>query len=542
MMTTTKPKAHVDNDLAKGSVNSAYSLIGLQVISRLATFTLNQLLLRLASPTVFGTAAIQLDLLLSTVLFLSREGVRNTLLRIPQGLSGSTKILNVSTIPVLLGAPLAFGLTLGYRTIASPATRTQPYFDQAVSIYALAALIDLVSEPLHNRAQSLMRFNLRVKAEGTAIIARSVCTVVALVAAGERWSLVAFAAGQLAYAVTVLVVYVLAFWKEGKVQIFPRRVYEGGKSQMPFDSTSMKLAMTMTGQSVFKHFLTEGDRIVISRVSPLEDQGGYAVASNYGSLVARILFQPIEESSRLYFSKILSPPSPEKDSKGPAKPSKNQLSQAAITLQSILFLHFHLALALMALLAPLVPFLSDFLLPPRYRSTAAPRILRAYCAYIPAMGLNGILEAFVHATALPAQLRSQARWMIVFSVAFAAGVSFGASGAFGVKWDDTMLVWANVANLGARALYGWIFARKYFGKELVSMRYVRPCVPGIIAFGFSGLMARWSEVNFDQRGQRVKHMGVCIGCGVVSLLICLWVDRARFVGIFKAVQGRKKVD
>ncbi|EUC59380.1 oligosaccharide translocation protein Rft1 [Rhizoctonia solani AG-3 Rhs1AP] len=517
-MTTTKPKAHGDDDLAKGSVNSAYSLIGLQVLSRLATFTLNQLLLRLASPKVFGTAAIQLDLLLSTVLFLSREGVRNALLRVPRDSSGSTKITNVSTIPALLGAPLAFGLTLVYRSFASPATRAQPYFDQAVSIYALAALIDLVSEPLHNRAQSLMRFNLRVKAEGTAIITRSVCTVVALMVGGERWSLVAFAAGQLAYAMTVLVVYAKAFWREGRVQIFPRRVYEDGKSAIAFDPTSLKLALTMTGQSVFKHFLTEGDRIVISRVSPLEDQGGYAVASNYGSLVARILFQPIEESTRLYFSKTLSPP-PEKDSIEPAKPSETQLSQAAVTLQSILFLHFHLALALTALLAPLVPFLSEFLLPPRYRSTAAPRILRAYCAYIPAMGLNGILEAFVHATALPTQLRSQARWMVIFSIAFAVSVSLGASGALGTKWDDTMLIWANVANLGARALYGWIFARKYFGKGLLSLRLVRPCVPGIVAFGLAGLLARWSEENFDQRGQRVKHAGVCIGCGVVSLAI-----------------------
>lgn len=58
---------------------------------------------------------------------------------------------------------------------------------------------------------------------------------------------------------------------------------------VPFDSGSFKLALTMTGQSVFKHFLTEGDRIVVSRVSPLEDQGGYAVASNYGQWQSYIL-------------------------------------------------------------------------------------------------------------------------------------------------------------------------------------------------------------------------------------------------------------
>ena len=53
----------------------------------------------------------------------------------------------------------------------------------------------------------------------------------------------------------------------------------------------------MTGQSLVKHFLTEGDKFLVSRLSPLADQGGYAVAANYGSLVARIVFQPIEETA-----------------------------------------------------------------------------------------------------------------------------------------------------------------------------------------------------------------------------------------------------
>lgn len=38
----------------------------------------------------------------------------------------------------------------------------------------------------------------------------------------------------------------------------------------------------MTAQSFVKHFLTEGDKFIVSRVSTLQDQGGYAVASNYG--------------------------------------------------------------------------------------------------------------------------------------------------------------------------------------------------------------------------------------------------------------------
>ena len=50
-----------------------------------------------------------------------------------------------------------------------------------------------------------------------------------------------------------------------------------------FDAELLNLSIAMTGQSVIKHFLTEGDKFMVSRLSPLEDQGGYAIASNYGA-------------------------------------------------------------------------------------------------------------------------------------------------------------------------------------------------------------------------------------------------------------------
>jgi oligosaccharide translocation protein RFT1 len=55
-----------------------------------------------------------------------------------------------------------------------------------------------------------------------------------------------------------------------------------------FDKELLNLTVAMTGQSVVKHFLTEGDKFLVSRLSPLEDQGGYAIASNYGMFLARV--------------------------------------------------------------------------------------------------------------------------------------------------------------------------------------------------------------------------------------------------------------
>jgi oligosaccharide translocation protein RFT1 len=47
----------------------------------------------------------------------------------------------------------------------------------------------------------------------------------------------------------------------------------------------------MTLQSLVKHLLTEGDKLAVSRTSKLADQGGYAVASNYGELVTGFDFK-----------------------------------------------------------------------------------------------------------------------------------------------------------------------------------------------------------------------------------------------------------
>lgn len=101
------------------------------------------------------------------------------------------------------------------------------------------------------------------------------------------------------------------------------------------DREKIRLAGAVAGQSVLKHVLTEGDKIVLARASSsfgrvkcsgggvgsrdeidgvcenrssgggsLYEQGVYAVASGYGSLAARLLFQPLEEAARLMFSKL----------------------------------------------------------------------------------------------------------------------------------------------------------------------------------------------------------------------------------------------
>jgi oligosaccharide translocation protein RFT1 len=47
-------------------------------------------------------------------------------------------------------------------------------------------------------------------------------------------------------------------------------------------SDQTKLLRALICQSVLKYTLTEGDKLVVGWTSPLEDQGAYAIAINYG--------------------------------------------------------------------------------------------------------------------------------------------------------------------------------------------------------------------------------------------------------------------
>jgi oligosaccharide translocation protein RFT1 len=152
-----------DGGLLKHSLTSLFSLMGLQLGSRLLTFVLNQALFRLASPQAYGTAAIQFELILSTILFLSREGVRNALLRAwPRNITihtqGSTSnndhapaLTNLSALPIILGIPVSLATAVAYTTFSSHDVRRQPHFHVALFAYVFAALIELFSEPMHNR-------------------------------------------------------------------------------------------------------------------------------------------------------------------------------------------------------------------------------------------------------------------------------------------------------------------------------------------------------------------------------------------------------
>jgi hypothetical protein len=73
------PKLH-DTDATMVFSTIRWTML-FNMLQRVITFLLNQSMIAWTSPEIFGIAAISLELLLSTLLFLSREGVRLACLR-----------------------------------------------------------------------------------------------------------------------------------------------------------------------------------------------------------------------------------------------------------------------------------------------------------------------------------------------------------------------------------------------------------------------------------------------------------------------------
>ena len=180
---------------------------------------------------------------------------------------------------------------------------------------------------------------------------------------------------------------------------------------------------------IFKHILTEGDKIILSSIHSNYDQGIYAILNNYVSLIARLVFYPIEESSRIAFSQMTLH----------LKNGKSNSDSTAILKQQCQLLYrLTLSISIFGVLFPLfgmnyARLAINFFLGSQWRREETVRTLVAFCPYVLILGLNGITEAYVHSV-IPSFYFGDVNLnlfnsSIVFSiVAFPLVASFGTAG------------------------------------------------------------------------------------------------------------------
>lgn len=447
-------------------------LIFIQVASRALTFVGNQFLLRYLSPSLLGIA-VQLELLSTTVLYSARESLRVALQRqsakphaVQNGRqqeragksSAGQSVVNLSYLVVALGGLLLCALGSAYLVWPDPEVTESPYFGTVFRIYAVATFVELLSEPSFVIIQQYGLFGARARAETSAAIMRCFAACITAVSMHGRrlqGSVLPFAIGQLAYSSTLLLVYLSTTYplsNKKEFSLLPRTIYPTTAYAFAlFDKSVLSITTPFYLQSIFKYFLTQGDTLILSFLSTLADQGAFSLASNYGGLLARLVFQPIEESSRNAFGRLTAS-------------SMEPKSRAQALRQLSTTLHFYLlmALPLFAVAPYVLPVAVSLLIGTKWQSSSTSSLLSAYCYYIPFMAVNGILDAFVTSVATPAQLGKQSVYMAAFTGAFGLAAWYmlkktglGAAG----------LVIANVVNMALRIVWSISFINQWTRKH-----------------------------------------------------------------------------
>jgi oligosaccharide translocation protein RFT1 len=239
-----------------------------------------------------------------------------------------------------------------------------------------------------------------------------------------------------------------------------------------------------------------------------------------GSLIARIVFQPLEETARLYFSRTVSQSAPtSKETAAFCSPETQRSSQLLTTL---LRLSVYLSILFPAFGPPFISTLLPRLVPWSAARLSTPiQILKAYMLYLPLLSANGMLEAFFASTADRTDLQRQSSAMVLFSGAFlfTAGVC-----AKGFDKAEEGLVWANCVNMLCRIAFVWLYARRWMRKRNagLSLSQILPGWPPVVAAVFAAWALRLSEGWASESGWSglVLHvsLGAILGLGSLGLM------------------------
>ncbi|ROT36543.1 Rft-1-domain-containing protein [Sodiomyces alkalinus F11] len=563
----------------KAAVRGASLLISLQIASRAVTFIANQLLLRYLTASLLGLSA-QLEVYYLSVLFFARESLRVAVQRQKTTTSGPNTaasdarrtigtsyqaVVNLGYLAVLLGAFVAPGLAALYlSSVDDSIFASTPYFLLSLRIYAIAAILELLSEPVFVLLQVRLQFGPRATAESLSTFFRCVVTLGSAVVssrAGLDLGPLPFALGQLAYGLGLLLVYLwvgAGLASADDFSLLPRKLTNLDTAAKDhylwsfFYRPTVSLASSMMAQSLVKHVLTQGDTFLVSILSTPQAQGVYALANNYGGLLARLVFQPIEESSRSYFSRLLSSQEGKaKEEGGAESSSSNTASKSTLASPSkeavrTAAQHLHIVFKLYVLLSTVIVSVGPIAAPPllsliagrRWASEGAGDVLATYCYYIPLLALNGVAEAFVASVASEAQVHRQSAWMGAFSLAFAAAgflflrvLGLGAAG----------LVYANCINMACRIIWSLAFIGSSFAEQNVpfSVSSLRPSpIGGVVMFVAPQLIRNVTGVTSRSAGGLGDVVKVAVAA-VPFVLLVLFGERRIILQCYEYVRKGK---
>ena len=518
---------------------------------RLLSFACTQWTIRMLDPATLGRASVQLELLQTTVLFLSREGFRLALTRNVSEKNSSVAWLSIPTGTVMSLLALTFHLYHS-QSLDQPESDPSPSengdssnpLDYRVSgiLYCVACWIEILGEPAALNSLREMNVTLKVTAESMATVSKTVALVVFLHYLQTDWPVTAFGLSQMVFG-TVFTSF-LYFQTWGQLQ-WPKT--------SALDANACYLTLVFTLQGCFKHFLTEGDRIILTTMSENYNQGVYAMGSSYGGMAARILFQPIEENCRLLWSRLAQ----EQVDKSEGKKSTAKLEDSyTLVIKFVLYVGFVFSFLAVNYTEILLNLLAGKRWGTNFEAVAT---LSAFCVYTAFMAWNGTTEAFVYAC-----MKSGSDISRLGLAHTIVGVMFAVVGPFAVQCYGTVgLVTVNCLAMFLRSMYSLYYASQFFGVHnsksawrimgnLLPRMFPHPIVMAAFAlsyvatsFSLHDLRTTTAELDIPVGSAAwfryaLRHIGVGISCAIVVLSTSFSLEKDFRRGILRILRKDKK--
>ena len=380
-----------------------------QLSSRVLSFMANQFLVKLLTPAHFGIWSVRLGLVLETIVYWAREGVRKAASRSKENRH------RYALLPLLIGvvaAPIVLAI----------AARSQPEgvdgFFVACVLTALCAMLELCGEMWAVPQLADMKGGALAQVSSFAFVIRSV-TVVTLVYrfydpdAESTWPLMmCFGVANLGYGA----VLVIGFWAKCGKPVVEMPTANEFASLKPF-----------AFQTILQWLFAQGERMILLMSNTPEQVGVYGFVSDLTSLLARVVFAPIESAVFSVCATSEQPP--------------------IEILSMCTRLVVYIGLGAAAFGPPIGPRLLRVVYGEKWSGVDAKRTLAAVCRVMPVMTFNGVTEAYANARLTAKRLEIYNILLAIVSVIYFAFMyilskSFGACGA----------VYSNGINMSLRSM------------------------------------------------------------------------------------------
>lgn len=452
----------------------AFNII-VQVLSRGLTFVLRAVTLKyLQSSALLGIINVRLALLYTTLQFLSREPFRRACIGelAKSNTARHHKIVNTIWLGFLLSIILAFPLAHIWQLNSPPiedlvGTKLEDYY-AAVLITCLAVIVEMMSEPCFIYAQAKAIADHNPKVEVISVTTNCVLTAAVTVFESARYQ-----SGQSTYILSKIAICQLigslssvmysysrlySMKNVSPVKFLPaiqytkKREDEASFIDKNLDRVSLKLSSSFVLQTFLKQLLTEGERYIMTffNVISLSEQGIYDVVNNLGSLAARLVFKPIEDSGYTLFSQTVS------------RTETLDIRKFFRVQENLMYLiRSMLMLGIIVLIfgynfVPLIVIYGG----EKLNNQVAFGLMRWQLFYTPLLALNGITECFTFAVMNTVDIRFYNYCMVIFSVIFLISIYLTQS-ALG----SASFILANCITMFLRILFSYRRISKYFDKH-----------------------------------------------------------------------------